>query len=82
MLVRTQLDIAYTNGETMYDDTHEVCGQVERCNDTYRVIWWRLSAPGCPVATSSAVMWLMPSYVDGDIEDALIEKAEEDWTNE
>lgn len=87
--VRCILDLAWADGETMYDDRYEVSGLAHRepcgygwadsfCFSITDVL---ISAPDGDVATSRAVPECLPSSWYDEAESALAEQAREDYDN-
>lgn len=86
--VTTVVDIAWTDGETSYDDRYEVSGLVERedggngWSDQYTVIGELLiSAPDGDVLTSRAIPDFLPSNWIDEAASALCEQAGQDFVN-
>jgi len=87
MKVRCQIDLHWSDGVDSYDDTYEVAGLVERVPggngwaDSFSVCDVTISGPTGDLATSRAIPELLPSNWLDEAEEALCEKAAEDWCN-
>ncbi len=82
MLTRVMISLTYTDGESMFDDEYEVAGTCERhFDDSWTATGVRISAPGCLVENAEAIYHLLPSWALSEAEDALVEKASEDFNH-
>ena len=85
--VRCVIDLAWNDGETMYDDRYEVSCLAHRepggngWAESFSITSILISAPDGDVATSRAVPECLPSSWYDEAESALAEQAREDYDN-